>query len=303
MRMASAAVCTNTGREKHKIKKNMRRLNLKTPISYYGGKQKLADKIISLIPKHTLYCEPFIGGAAVFFAKYPSEVEVLNDTNKELINFYKMVQNEFVGLEKEIRISLHSRDLHRKASVIYNNPDMFSEIKRAWAVWVLSSQSFSAQLDNSWGYDISKNTTTKKIINNRDRFTEDMAIRLQNVQIESADALYIIKGRDSEESFFYLDPPYFNSDCGHYDGYSEQDFENLLILISNIQGKFLMSSYPSDLLNKYCKKNGWNIWMVEQNVTVNNKSGVNKKKIEVLTSNFTIDLAPQLFDSKELTLW
>lgn len=262
--------------------------NLKTPISYYGGKQKLATKIISSIPEHTLYCEPFIGGGAVFFAKQPSEVEVLNDTNRELINFYKVVQNDFVSLEKEIRISLHSRDLHRKASVIYNNPDMFSDIKRAWAVWVLSSQSFSAQLDSSWGYDVSKNTTSKKIMNNRDRFTEDIAIRLQKVQLEAADALYIIKGRDRDSSFFYLDPPYFNSDCGHYDGYSKQDFENLLKTISDIKGKFLLSSYPSTILQKYAKANDWYMWSVEQGVTINNKSGYIKRKIEVLTSNYPI---------------
>ena len=79
----------------------MSTINLKTPISYYGGKQKLATKILSLIPQHTLYAEPFLGGAAVFFSKGPSEIEVLNDTNRELINFYKVVQNDFVGLEKE----------------------------------------------------------------------------------------------------------------------------------------------------------------------------------------------------------
>ncbi len=262
---------------------------MKTPISYYGGKQKLANKIISLIPEHVLYCEPFIGGAAIFFAKDGSEIEVLNDVNKELINFYRVVQNDYVSLEKEIRITLHSRDLHRKASVIYNNPDMFNEIKRAWAVWVLSSQSFSAQLDSSWGYDKSKNTTTKKIINNRERFTEDMAIRLQNVQIECADALYIIKSRDTENSFFYCDPPYFNSDCGHYDGYSEQDFENLLISLSEIKGKFLLSSYPSTVLMRYAKANGWNMWSVEQGVSINSKSGYIKRKIEVLTANYPLD--------------
>ncbi|HEX8378029.1 MAG TPA: DNA adenine methylase [Pedobacter sp.] len=267
----------------------MSKINLKTPISYYGGKQKLATKIISLIPEHTLYCEPFIGGAAVFFAKEPSEVEVLNDVNKELINFYRVVKNDFVSLEMEIRITLHSRDLHRKASVIYNHPDMFSEIKRAWAVWVLSSQSFSAQLDASFGYDKSKNTTTKKIINNRERFTEEMAIRLQNCQIECADALYIINSRDSEKSFFYCDPPYFNSDCGHYDGYSEQDFENLLITLSKIKGKFLMSSYPSPILMRYAKAQGWKMWSIEQGVSVNSKSGYIKRKVEVLTANFEID--------------
>ena len=266
----------------------MTTINLKTPISYYGGKQNLAKKIIALIPSHTLYAEPFLGGAAIFFGKEPSEIEVLNDTNRELINFYKVVQNDFVGLEKEIRITLHSRDLHRKASVIYNNPELFNEIKRAWAVWILSTQSFSAQLDSSFGYDRTTNTTTKKVINNRDRFTEHMAYRLQNCQVECADALYIIQSRDSAHSFFYCDPPYFNSDCGHYDGYSEQDFENLLKCLSAIKGKFLLSSYPSPLLLKYTKAHAWNMWSVEKGVSVNIKSGYLKRKVEVLTANYPI---------------
>jgi len=122
------------------------------------------------------------------FAKEPSTIEVINDTNKELINFYRGEKNDFTSLEKEIRISLHSRDLHRKALVIYNNPDMFSEIKRAWAVWLISSQSFSSQLDSSWDYDKSGNTTTKKINSKKEVFVEEMAIRLQNCQIECASA-------------------------------------------------------------------------------------------------------------------
>ena len=266
----------------------MTKINLKTPITYYGGKQQIAAKILSLIPEHVLYAEPFLGGGAVFFGKQPSEIEVLNDTNRELINFYKVVQNDFVGLEKEIRITLHSRDLHRRASVIYNNPNLFTEIKRAWAVWVLSTQSFSAQLDSTCGYDKSTNTTTKKIINNRDRFTEHMACRLQNCQIECADALYIIRSRDAAHSFFYCDPPYFNSDCGHYDGYSEQDFENLLMSLSGIKGRFLLSSYPSALLSQYTKANGWYTWSVEKGVSVNCKSGYLKRKVEVLTANYPI---------------
>lgn len=266
----------------------MAKIQLKTPLSYYGGKQKLCTRILELIPQHTLYCEPFIGGGAIFFGKPPSVVEVLNDTNKELCNFYRTVQNDFVGLEKEIRITLHSRDLHRKASVIYNNPDMFSEIKRAWAVWVLCCQSFSAILDGSWGFERKSEKTSKKIINNKERFSEDYAIRLQNVQVECADALYVIRSRDVEESFFYCDPPYFNSDCGHYDGYSELDFECLLKLLSGIKGKFLLSSYPSPVLMRYIKEFKWNMISIEQDVSVNRKSGYLKRKVEVLTANYQI---------------
>ncbi|HLO37986.1 MAG TPA: DNA adenine methylase [Lacibacter sp.] len=263
------------------------KIQLKTPITYYGGKQKLCSRILDLIPPHTLYCESFVGGGAIFFGKPVSKTEVLNDTNKELINFYQVVKNRFVDLETMIRVTLHSRRLHADASVVYNNPHLFDEVKRAWSVWVLSMQSFSSMLDGSWGYDKADNTTSKKISNKRAEFTEEYAQRLQNVQLECADALYIIKSRDTPDSFFYTDPPYFNSNCGHYDGYSEEDFRALLELKSNLTGKFLLSSYDSDLLKQYVKANKWYQVKIEQGVSVN-KGYSSKKKIEVLTANYPI---------------
>jgi DNA adenine methylase len=263
-----------------------------TPITYYGGKQKLTKKILSILPQHKLYAEPFIGGGAVFFSKEKSAVEVINDTNKELINFYKVVQEDFVSLEKHIRITLHSRDLHRKAKVIYGNPDMFDPIRRAWAVWVLANESFAAKLDGTFGYDISKNTTSKKINNKRNSFTEEYAIRLQEVQIECTDAIRIIRTRDTPTSLFYCDPPYYNSDMGHYDGYTIEDFERLLMVLSKIKGKFLLSSYPSPILESFVKKHAWNCEQLQMDVTVANKNKATKRKVktEVLTSNFPFSL-------------
>jgi DNA adenine methylase len=262
---------------------------LKTPISYYGGKQNLLSVILPLFPNHKLYAEPFVGGGAVFWAKPPSEIEVINDTNRELINFYEVVQNEFVDLEKKIRISLHSRSLFNDAIVIYNNPHMFSRIDRAWAVWVMAAQGFSSMLDGTWGYDRTKGTTSHKIAKKRDSFSIDFAVRIQNVQIECTDAIRIINSRDTKDAFFYCDPPYYNSDCGHYDGYSKQDFESLLKTLSSISGKFLMSSYPSDLLKDYSKSNVWFTQELEQTVSVANNSGKpQKKKIEVLTANYDL---------------
>lgn len=264
---------------------------MKTPITYYGGKQKLADRILRLIPEHRLYCEPFVGGAAIFFAKPQSQVEVINDTNSELINFYKVVRNDFIALEKYIKITLHSRKAFNQAKVIYNNPDLFSELQRAWAVWCLAAQGFASILDGNWGYDIDKNTTTKKITNKRESFTEEFAIRLQNVQIECTDALRIIKSRDSEDAFFYCDPPYVGSDCGHYDDYSQEDFDQLLQLLSQIKGKFLLSSYPNATLDKLRKQYGWDQRQVDQKVTVASKFS-QKPKTEVLTANYDLSVIP-----------
>ena len=66
----------------------MTAISLKTPISYYGGKQQLLPKILPIIPPHKIYSEAFFGGGAVFFAKEPSEIEIINDVNKQVINFY-----------------------------------------------------------------------------------------------------------------------------------------------------------------------------------------------------------------------
>lgn len=258
---------------------------MKTPLTYYGGKQQLADRIIAMIPPHKLYCEPFVGGGAVFFKKPPSDCEVVNDINSELINFYRVVQRDFGLLEMEIRVSLHSRDLHRKAKVIYENPDMFEPIKRAWAVWVLATQSYAAKLDGSFGYDRSGQTSTK-VKSKRESFTEELAYRLQEVQIECADALRIIRSRDTKDSFFYLDPPYFNSDMGHYDGYTEEDFVQLLETLTKIEGKFLLSSYPSQVLKEYSAMFGWKTQEMDMALSAAAKFKKGKRKVEVFTWNY-----------------
>ncbi|HET6255882.1 MAG TPA: DNA adenine methylase [Puia sp.] len=264
----------------------MTRIHLKTPLTYYGGKQRLSKEIISRIPVHNLYASVFAGGAAEFFAKDPSKVEILNDTNKELINFYQVVKTKFTELEMKIRISLHSRDLHRDAGVIYSAPHLFSDIQRAWAIWVLASQSFSSILDGSWGYDKKQASTTSKVQHKKESFTEEYAIRLQNVQLESMDALYIIRSRDTPESFFYCDPPYFNSDCGHYRGYTEEEFRQLLQVLTSIKGKFLLSSYHSKVLAEFTAAAGWHQVEFEQKISVN--KGTGGKKVEVMTANYSI---------------
>lgn len=261
---------------------------IKTPITYYGGKQTLAPLIISLIPEHILYGEPFTGGGAVFFQKPPSKVEVINDTNGELMNFYKVTKEQFKPLQKMIQRTLHCRNAYRQAEVVYYNPDLFDEVRRAWAVWVICSQGFASKMDGPFGFDKTANTTSRRIAGKRVNFTEAYEKRLETTQIECADGLYIIKSRDHEGAFFYCDPPYIGSNCGHYKGYTEADYEALLRLLSGIKGKFLLSSYPSDILAKYSKENDWSSIKRELFVTVNAKGGNQKRKIEMLTANYPI---------------
>lgn len=260
---------------------------MKTPITYYGGKQTLVKYLLELIPKHTLYCEPFFGGGALFFAKHPSETEVINDINGEVINFFKATQIHFNELEKEIRSTLHSRELYKKARVVYEHPDLFDEVKRAWALWTLANQGFAGQL-TSWGFG-KDNSKEASLANKRDAFAAPYAERLKKVQIECNDAIKVIDRCDSKDTFFYCDPPYFNSDQGHYGGYTRENYLLLLEKLSKIKGKFLLSSYPSPELTSFIKKRKWHLQSIQKYVAVTKHT--DKKKTEVMVFNYDPKLA------------
>lgn len=255
---------------------------MKTPITYYGGKQVLVKHLLALVPPHKLYCEPFFGGGALFFAKPRSEVEVINDIDNEVINFYAVMKKDFKALQKEIRATLHSRTLYGKARTIYENPKKHSDVERAWAFWTLANQGFASML-TSWGFG-RENSKEVALAKKRDNFTRSYAERFKMVQIESNDALKVIDRCDAADSFFYVDPPYINSDQGHYEGYTEKEYTSLLEKLASIKGKFLLSSYPSTVLNRFVKKYKWQVRKIKMAVAVTKHT--DKEKTEVMVFNY-----------------
>lgn len=243
--------------------------------------------ILPVIPEHNLYCEPFCGGAAVYWAKPKSNVEVINDTNEQLINFYKVLQGRFPELQKLVKATLHSRKMFDEAWKIYSEPVSIDEVKRAWAVFTVASQSFGSQLKGSWGYDRKKGSVAIKVMNKKKMFTEALHDRIERTQIECKDALDVIKRYDTPKSFFYVDPPYPGTNCGHYGGYSYEDFEDLLKVLSEIKGKFLLSNYPQDILNEYCLRNRWHKKEFKM-ILCASKKAIKTKKTEVLAANYLI---------------
>lgn len=275
---------------------------MKTPITYYGGKQMLLKYILPLIPQHRVYCEPFFGGGAVLFAKPKSEVEIINDKNGEVINFFKVVKVKFPQLQKEIQGTLHSRELYKNAMVVYQNPELFDDVKRAWALWVVTNQGFASMI-GAWGFGITPEKENS-LFNKRNMFVTDYADRLAKVQIEHNDALKVIDRADSKESFLYVDPPYIGSNMGHYKGYSEEDYKLLLDKLGKLKGKFLLSSYPSPILSSYIKKYKWKVHKVEKSIAVTKHT--DKKKIEMLVMNYEPSKAkfipPELSKTKSMSV-
>jgi len=224
---------------------------VKPLISYYGGKQRMSSKIIPLIPKHTVYVEPFAGGASVFFAKPWPDVsnsdhyrEALNDLNGEIVNLYRCFQDKTLASEliHRLQFNLYSRAEYSLAREIYKNPTAHSQIDRAWATYVNAEMSFAGKMSGGWGTAVFTanlaSTWAKKV----SRLT-DYLERMSSVYIEQDDALKVIERWDSPQTFFYCDPPYPGANQGHYSGYSHEDFNRLINTLHNCQGSFLLSCY------------------------------------------------------------
>ncbi len=266
---------------------------MKTPLTYYGGKQSLVPTILPMIPRHETYCEPFCGGGAVFWAKPSAKSSVLNDRDGEIMNFWHELRTNTEALCTELDATLCGRAAFDRAKAIRKHPEDNSPFWRAWATAVLSMQSIYSK-GNSFNISAYKKPT--------DKFKEELMPlyreKLKNVTLETRDALKVIDEIDKPVTFIYCDPPYVGSECSPYKGsYTQEDFDALLERLSKVRCNFLLSSYPNGSLTEACEKYGWHhreIDMVKR-VAAISLHGVNRKT-ECLTWNYQIERG--LFDEE-----
>ena len=261
----------------------MTRTRLKTPLTYYGGKQQMLKEIHPRLPQaYTTRTESCAGGLALTFSLDPVPSEIVNDLNGEVTNFWRMLKSKYRALNKEIDKQLHSRGDYADALVIYHNPWLFEPVKRAAAFYILCHQGFASKI-GTWGYD-KKGKMPERIKRKKALFLDQLSARLEQVTIEETRADTCMKLHDSPDTFHNFDPPYIHSDQGHYDGYTIADFERDLKVLSGLEGRFLMSSYWSTTLQTYLDENGWWHVKIEKQLAAS-KSG-RSRKVEVLTANY-----------------
>ena len=261
----------------------------KQPVTYYGGKQGMLKHILPLIPSHNIYTECFFGGGSVFFAKEPSPSEIINDNNHQVINFFEQVKTNFTALKQKIEASLFSRATYKIARVTWEMPHLFTPLQRAWGFFVGFNMGFASSIDGGWGYD-KFGKRAKTFLNKKLRFDTSVAERLKSVTVECQDAIKVFDLYDSKDTFHYIDPPYINTHQGSYAGYTETDYKDLLETLTHAKGKFLLSCYPSDLLDQYAQNNDWYVLHFDKVLAASKSvSGTSKpRKTEVLVANYPI---------------
>lgn len=207
------------------------------PLSYIGGKNRLASTIIPLLPEHTTYVEPFAGGAQVFFHKPPSKVEVLNDLDGEIVNFYRVCQWHYQELVRHLEFCTASRRLHHLFAA--TPPDTLTDVQRAARFFYLQKNSFGGLvLKQHFHYGVIQNPNY-----NPKRIPEILRQaheRLQRVQIECLPYEQILARYDRPTTVFYLDPPYWDRKLYKFN-FKEADFLALAERLRKLKGKFILS--------------------------------------------------------------
>jgi DNA adenine methylase len=207
------------------------------PLPYIGGKNRLAAKIIALLPKHTTYVEPFAGGAQVLFHKEPSKVEVLNDLNGEIVNFFRVCQWHHKELLRYIEYCHMSRKLFQILAA--SNPETLTDVQRAGRFFYLQKNAFGGLVvKQNYHYTVihPPNYNLARI----PTIIEKAHHRLFGVQIECLPYEKILQKYDRLETVFYLDPPYWNRELYRFN-FSEAEFIELERRLHELKGKFILS--------------------------------------------------------------
>ena len=235
---------------------------MKTPISYYGGKARIASAIVPHIMaiSHTVYAEPFAGGLAVLYAKGKKPVtnthyyrEAINDTNKQLITFWRVAREQPEELARWIDLTPYSQEEHREARKIYNNPTEYSDIKVAWAVYIECNMSFGNKIEAGWATGTITRNLAATWVKRSSRLPECFE-RLKDVHIGCEDAIKFIDRWDSPQTVFYTDPPYPNTVQGHYGGYTLDDYQALCDRLDTCESSYILSNYHQDIAPKTAQK-------------------------------------------------
>lgn len=211
---------------------------MKSPLNYFGGKSRLAEKIVSMIPVHTCYCEPFCGAAWILFTKEPSKVEIINDLDNELVTFWRVVQNHLTAFLEYFKYAIVSRQLWELEK--QKAPDTLTDIQRAVRYYYLQRLGFAGKT-KSRSFAPGTDRPMNLILTSIEETLLEVHWRLQRVTVERINALDCIERYDRPHTFFYIDPPYFFNGNDYAVRFDKDDFIRLRETLLKVKGKFIVS--------------------------------------------------------------
>ena len=204
---------------------------------YVGGKHRNAARLAALLPQHLCYVEVFAGAANVLFTKQPSDCEVINDINSDLINLFRIIRWHPDELLSELAYIVHSR----QEFMDYHAQPGLTDIQKAARHWFKLKTTFGGT--GSVGHKNFAFGTFRKAMIRRVSLgvINEAHERLDGVFIENDDFEKVIKRYDRKHTVFFCDPPYHEVQASYGRPFTWQDQERLKTTLSKIKGKFILT--------------------------------------------------------------
>ncbi|HET6385584.1 MAG TPA: DNA adenine methylase [Armatimonadota bacterium] len=222
---------------------------INSPFKWVGGKSRLRKQIIELLPPHTCYVELFAGAAWVLFAKPPSDVEVLNDVDQDLVSFFRVVKERPEELIASFEWELVARaEFERLAELA---PKDLSDVQRAHRFYYLIMAGWGGELNYprfqtsiTDGGHGNRLIGALKTLQQRLRPVHE---RLATVIIENLDWEICLDRYDRGGTVVYIDPPYPGNKCNY--AHNMRDWEQhrqLYERLKRAKCRWILSSYDSE---------------------------------------------------------
>ena len=270
--------------------------------AYYGGTILRAPAIVSQLPPHGVYVEPFCGSAAVFFCKGRPQVassweyrEVLNDRDERIVNLFRVMQSPRTAgrLIRMLEHTPYSRaEYYRAIGIIEGTHG--DPVLRAWATFTVIEQSFGRQLGCSgWsktvgGANSRQPPQTWATKTKREQLRAVMK-RLRSTYLTCTDAINVLADYDSERTCFFCDPPYPGFNQGHYRGYTQDDFARHVAAMDRCAGSVVLLCYENEAIPASWERNTLDVLM-----SANTRSPRSRKRQLILSikrSAWAVDIA------------
>lgn len=261
----------------------------KSPLAgYVGGKSNMLEHIIPLIDtrQYHIFCEPFAGSAAVFFAMEikNGSIYVINDMNAMVINFYRVAKTKGAELDAMLdERGLVSREYHNIAGRYGRTRSVRRPTWNGHGRWHICWLPGGAP---HWAQHIPPAPAAPIRLKSKTKIISRLAEKLAEISIENLDAIECISRYDTEASLFYLDPPYVGTDQFHYEGYSQEDFDKLKELLVTLKGKFILSHYYNDELAAWATAHNFRQKRILKRLSLNTRGEGDTRREELLIYNF-----------------
>lgn len=250
-------------------------------LNYPGAKWGMAEQIVSLMPPHRSYLEPFFGSGAVLFNKSPSAIETVNDIDGDITNFFRVLREQTDELIRLVSLTPYSREAFDDA---HENRGI-EPLDRAYRFAIRSRMGHGFKTYQKTGFKIDRFARERSYCvdcwNKMPTELANAAMRLKLVQIENRPALELIKKFNFDNVLIYADPPYLLETRGgkqYRHEMSEQDHVDLLAALCDHKGYVILSGYPSELYDRELR--GW------QKITKKSYNQNSDPRTEVLWCNF-----------------